>query len=312
MDLRQMKYFLALAEELNFGRAAARLHMAQPPLTRQIKALEETLSTALFTRTAKGVELTAAGQALLDEVPNILALASRARERTQRAGQGLIGQMDVGLFGSGVLDVIPRLLAGFHRVRPEVRIVLHNLTKAEQLQALRERRLTIGFNRLVPAEAGLAVQTVLQEKLVVALPDTHPLCARSEVALHELDGEPMISYPNTPLPGLAQEVANAFHREGLRLNVVQSVEDVLTCVALVAGGFGACVTTQSAMRLRLPGVEYRPLHSPHLRDIELSCLYRSDDTSPLLAAFLDVVRDFAMAEQAGQILPRNADAPALG
>lgn len=299
MDLRQMKYFLALAEELNFGRAAARLHMAQPPLTRQIRALEDELDTALFLRTTKGVELTAAGQALLDEVPNILSLAARARERAQRAGQGLIGQLDVGLFGSGVLDVIPRLLASFHRVRPDVRIALHNLTKGEQLQALRERRITIGFNRLVPAEPGLLVQTVLQEKLVVALPDTHRLCARSEIALHELDGEPMISYPNAPLPGLAQEVANAFHREGLWLNVVQSVEDVLTCVALVAGGFGACVTTQSAMRLRLPGVEYRPLRSPHLRDIELSCLYRADDASPVLAAFLEVVRDFAAAERAG-------------
>ena len=309
MDLRQMKYFLALAEELNFGRAATRLHMAQPPLTRQIRALEEELDTVLFVRTTKGVELTAAGQALLEEVPNILSLATRARERTQRAGQGLIGQLDVGLFGSGVLDVIPRLLAGFHRARPDVRIALHNLTKAEQLQALRERRITIGFNRLVPAEPGLLVQTVLQEKLVVALPDTHRLCARSEIALHELDGEPMISYPNTPLPGLAQEVANAFHREGLRLNVVQSVEDVLTCVALVAGGFGACITTQSAMRLRLPGVEYRPLRSRHLRDIELSCLYRTDDASPVLAAFLEVVRDFAAAERAGHTGP---DAQALG
>lgn len=307
MDLRQMKYFLALAEELNFGRAAARLHMAQPPLTRQIRALEEELGTALFVRTAKGVELTAAGQALLDEVPNILSLATRARERTQRAGKGLIGQLDVGLFGSGVLDVIPRLLAGFHRARPDVRIALHNLNKGEQLQALRERRLTIGFNRLVPAEPGLLVQTVLQEKLVVALPDTHRLCVRSEISLHELDSEPMISYPNTPLPGLAQEVANAFHREGLRLNVVQSVEDVLTCVALVAGGFGACITTQSAMRLRLPGVEYRPLRSRYLRDIELSCLYRADDASPVLAAFLDVVRDFAATQRAGQGKPSLTD-----
>ena len=118
MDLRQMKYFLALAQELHFGRAAARLHMAQPPLTRQIRGLEDELGTPLFLRTAKGVELTAAGQALLDEVPNILSLTQRARDRTQQAGHGLIGQLDVGIFGSGVLDVIPRLLAAFHRARP--------------------------------------------------------------------------------------------------------------------------------------------------------------------------------------------------
>lgn len=297
MDLRQMKYFLALAQELHFGRAAARLHMAQPPLTRQIRGLEEALGAVLFLRTPKGVELTAAGQTLLDEVPNILSLAQRARDRTQQAGQGLIGQLDVGIFGSGVLDVIPRLLASFHRARPEVRIALHNLSKDEQLQALRERRITIGFNRLVPPEPGLAVQTVLQEKLVIGLPASHALCARKEITLRDLDGEPMIVYPNSPLPGLAQEVASAFHREGLHLNVVQAVEDVLTCVALVAGGFGACVTTQSAISLRLPGVVYRPLSSHYLRDIELSCLYRTDDMSPVLASFLDVVRAFASDPQ---------------
>ena len=299
MDLRQMKYFLSLCEELNFTRAAKRLHMAQPPLTRQIHALEDELGTPLFVRTAKGVELTAAGQALRGEVPNILLLAQRARERTLRAGQGLIGQLDVGLFGSGVLDVIPQLLATFHRARPEVRIELHNLSKTEQLQALRERRITIGFNRLVPPEPGLGVLTVLKEKLVVGLPETHPLCGREDITLRDLDGEPMIVYPNAPLHGLAQEVATAFHREGIRLNVVQAVEDVLTCMALVAGGFGACITTQSATRLRLPGVVYRPLRARHLRDIELSCLYRTDDASPMLAAFLDVVRAFA-AEQKTQ------------
>ena len=299
MDLRQMKYFLALCEELNFTRAAKRLHMAQPPLTRQIHALEDELGTPLFVRTAKGVELTAAGQALRGEGPNSRLLAQRARDRTLRAGQGLIGQLDVGLFGSGVLDVIPQLLATFHRARPEVRIELHNLSKTEQLQALRERRITIGFNRLVPPEPGLGVLTVLKEKLVVGLPETHPLCGREDITLRDLDGEPMIVYPNAPLHGLAQEVATAFHREGIRLNVVQAVEDVLTCMALVAGGFGACITTQSATRLRLPGVVYRPLRARHLRDIELSCLYRTDDASPMLAAFLDVVRAFA-AEQKTQ------------
>lgn len=303
MDLRQMKYFLALAEELHFGRAATRLHMAQPPLTRQIRGLEDELGTALFLRTSKGVELTAAGQALLDEVPNILALSQRARERTQQAGQGLIGQLDVGIFGSGVLEVIPQLLAAFHRARPEVRIQLHNLTKGEQLQALRERRITIGFNRLVPPEPGIGVQTVLHETLVVGLPETHPLCGREELTLRDLDGEPMIVYPNAPLPGLAQEVANAFHREGLHLNVAQAVEDVLTCVALVAGGFGACVTTHSATSLRLPGVQYRPLRSRYLRGIELSCLYRTDDSSPVLAAFLQVVQAFAGSQRQADFAP---------
>lgn len=292
MDLRQMKYFVAVAEELNFGRAAARLHMAQPPLTRQIRAIEEQLGAALFLRTPRGVELTDAGRVLLAEVPNVLSLARRAEDRARLAGQGLVGTLDVGIFGSAVLDVIPRILARFRRDRPQVRITLHNQTKAEQIQALRERRITVGFNRLVPEEPGLAVETVLRERVMVGLHEGHPLCAKNVVTVRDLHGEPMILYPNLPMPGLAQEVMNAFSSEGVRLDIAQQVEDVLTCVALVASGFGSCVTTESAASLHLPGIVYRPFRSAALRDLELSCLYRRDDASPILADFLGVVRSF--------------------
>lgn len=290
MDLRQMRYFLAVAEERHMGRAAERLHMAQPPLTRQIRLLEQQLETVLFLRTPKGMELTEAGQTLLDEVPNLLALAHRASERTRAAGLGETGRLDVGLFGSGVLDVIPRLLARFHAERPEVRIALHTMTKAEQLDALRERRISVGFNRLVAPEPDLAIETVLREPLRVALQATQPLCAKDELRIPDLAGEPMILYPNLPLPGLAQQVASAFAQEGVPLRVEQEVEDVLTAIALVASGFGSCITTASSESLRLPGVAYRPLACAFLPDIELSCIHRRSDTSPVLNAFLAVVR----------------------
>lgn len=290
MDLRQMRYFLAVAEERHVGRAAERLHMAQPPLTRQIRALEDELGATLFLRTPKGMELTEAGQTLLDEVPNLLQLAQRARERTRAAGQGEIGRLDVGLFGSGVLDVIPRLLAQFHAERPDVKIVLHTMTKAEQLDALRERRISVGFNRLVPPEPDLVIETVLRERMRVALPAGHRLCANESVRIPDLAGEPMILYPNLPLPGLAQQVMGAFAGEDTPLRIEQEVEDVLTAIALVAGGFGLCVTTASSESLRLPGVVYRPLDCAGLRDIELSCIHRRGDPSPVLAAFLAVVR----------------------
>ncbi len=290
MDLRQMRYFLAVAEERHVGRAAERLHMAQPPLTRQIRALEDELGATLFLRTPKGMELTEAGQTLLDEVPNLLQLAQRARERTRAAGQGEIGRLDVGLFGSGVLDVIPRLLAQFHAERPDVKIVLHTMTKAEQLDALRERRISVGFNRLVPPEPDLVIETVLRERMRVALPAGHRLCAAESVRIPDLAGEPMILYPNLPLPGLAQQVMGAFAGEDTPLRIEQEVEDVLTAIALVAGGFGLCVTTASSESLRLPGVVYRPLDCAGLRDIELSCIHRRGDPSPVLAAFLAVVR----------------------
>uniref|UniRef100_UPI00333E5744 LysR family transcriptional regulator n=1 Tax=Castellaniella defragrans TaxID=75697 RepID=UPI00333E5744 len=293
MDLRDMRQFLAVAEEGHIGRAAARLHLSQPPLTRHIQALEEKLGVRLFLRTPKGMTLTEAGRTLLEEVPNLLELAQQAAERTRLAGQGLIGRLDVGLFGSGVLDVIPRILARFHQARPEVKIVLHNLTKDAQLQALRERRITVGFNRLVPQNADIAVETVLREPLVVAIEASAALAARSSLRIRDLADVPLILYPNVPMRGLAQEVIDAFRAEGVPLRVEQEVEDVLTAVALVSAGFGAVVTTQSAANLRLPGVAFRPLRSARLKDLELSCLYRKGDGSPVLGAFLDVVRAFA-------------------
>lgn len=287
-----MRYFQVLAEELNFGRAAARLHMAQPPLTRQIQALEHDLGTALFERTPRGVLLTIAGQTLYDEVPNILSLVARARSRTEQAGQGRLGRIDVGIFGASILNVIPRVLSRFRAEHPEVELFLHTMTKAEQIEALRERRITVGFNRLVPKEPDIAFSIVLRERYLVALPASHRLCANAEITLTDMAGEPLILYPNLPMPGLAQQVLAAFARKGLAVRVVQQVEDVLTSIALVSSGFGLCITTASAASLQLPHVEYRPLKSRSLHDIDLSCLYRRDDKSPILHQFLAVVSRF--------------------
>ena len=287
-----MRYFQVLAEELNFGRAAARLHMAQPPLTRQIQALENDLGAALFERTPRGVLLTIAGQTLYDEVPNILSLVARARSRTEQAGQGRLGRIDVGIFGASILNVIPRVLSRFRAEHPEVELFLHTMTKAEQIEALRERRITVGFNRLVPKEPDIAFSIVLRERYLVALPASHRLCANAEVTLSDMAGEPLILYPNLPMPGLAQQVLAAFARKGLAVRVVQQVEDVLTSIALVSSGFGLCITTASAASLQLPHVEYRPLKSRSLHDIDLSCLYRRDDKSPILRQFLAVVSRF--------------------
>ena len=179
----------------------------------QIRALEEDLGAELFVRSTKGVTLTEAGEALLAEVPNLLSLAERAKERALKASHGESGQLDIGIFGSGVLDVIPRILARFHAARPEVKIVLHNLTKTEQIAALRERRISVGFNRLIPPEDDLKVETVLREAMMVALPEKHPLAKRAELTIPELSEQPLILYPRLPIAGLAQMVMQAFVRE---------------------------------------------------------------------------------------------------
>ncbi len=273
--------------------------MAQPPLTRQIHGLEEELGTTLFVRTPRGVELTGAGEVMLQEVPNILAMVKAAREKTQYAGKGYLGRLDVGIFGSGILRVIPHLLAQFHRERPLVRIALYNMTKSQQIQALRERRITIGFNRLVPNEPDIAVEVVDRELLYVGLYEGHPLCAKDRITIGDLEDQPMILYPSSPLRGLALEVISAFRNDGVRLVIGQEVEDVLTCIALVSGRFGLTITTASATSLCLPGVVYRPLDSQWLRDVELSVLYRQNDQSPILQAFLDVMRKSLLAAESG-------------
>lgn len=291
MNLRQMRYFLALAQEKNFGRAAERLHISQPPLTRQIRALEASIGAPLFYRTPKGVELTEVGKVLLHEAPNLLDVAQRTKERVQRSAQGLVGRLDIGLFTASVLHAIPRILASFHSQRPDVQFGLYTMNKQQQIDALLERRIDIGFNRLVPETPGIRVEVVARERMLAALPANHPLCEYPSLSLADLEDEPMIVYPNLPVQGLAQEVAEAFKREGRRLRVKQEVEDVLTCLSLVSAGFGVCITTEPAARLGLPNVVYRPLRSQWLREIELNCLYRESDRSILLGEFLSVMRE---------------------
>lgn len=290
MDVKQLRYFIALAEEQHFGRAAERLHITQPPLTRSIQALESSLDTTLFVRTSKGATLTTAGHLLLEKARSILSLTQDAREHVRLAGQGFIGRLDVGVFSSGMFNVIPHLLGEFHRERPEVKIRIHSMGKAQQLIALREKRISIGFNRLVPQEPDIAVEWVRHESYIVALYDDHPLVAKSAITLADLENLPLILYPKAPVHGLMQVIADAFHHEEVQLNVEQEVDDVMMAIALVASRFGVCITTESAANLKLPGVVYRPLHSLQLQDIELSCLYRKEDDSPILNSFLRLIR----------------------
>lgn len=258
------------------------------------------LGTTLFVRTPRGVELTDAGKVMFQEVPNILALVQAAKEIIQYAGQGYLGRLDVGVFGSGILRVIPTLLAQFHSARPEVKLALYTMTKSQQIQALRERRIMVGFSRLVPDEPDIAAEVVGRELLYVGLYEDHPLCEKPAITLRDLEDQPIILYPNSPVGSFAQEVISAFRNDGLRLVVAQEVADVLTCIALASARFGLCITSASPTSLRLPGVVYRPLDSDWLRDIELSVLYRHNDDSPVLRAFLDVMRSSPLAPENGK------------
>lgn len=291
MELRQVRYFVTLAEELNFSRAASRLHMTQPPLTRQIQQLEESLGVRLFERSNRGVALTDSGQTFLQEARQLLALADQAVDRTRLADQGAIGRIDVGVFGSAILDVVPQLLLTFRSAFPRVVVTLATMGKLAQIRALREGRLTIAFNRFLPHEPDMMVETILQESLCVAMNRQHPLAARETLRLEDLAGEPFILFPNRGRPSLADEVVAQCRQAGYEPQVVQETSDVLSCIALVATGFGISVVPSSTTRLRLAGVRYLPLAEP-APQVELNCMYRKDDASPLLRAFLEILHRY--------------------
>lgn len=293
MDLRQLKYFIAVAQELNFGRAAVALNISQPPLTRHVQQLEEELGVQLFIRTPKGVELTQAGKLFLQEAVNIRSLFEQATERTRRAGQGKLGRIDIGIFGSGILDPIPKLLLRFRSAYPDVNIVLHTMTKNEQVEALRQRRITIGFNRMLEPFPDIQIELVMTEALLVALNEQHPLAVEDAIPFRALKNHPMVLFPTGSRPNFIDKVMDLCRREGFLPKVSQEVGDAVTGVALVASGFGLCLVPQSATRLQLPGVVYRPLKNAPNAVVDLSCVYRCDDQSPILMAFLEVVRGFS-------------------
>lgn len=298
MDLRHLRYFVAVAEEENIGRAAARLHISQPPLTRQIQQLEEELGVTLFIRTPRGMELTQAGELFLAEARNIRALVEQATERTQRAGQGKLGRLDVGIFGSAILDAIPKLLLSFRNRYPDVKVVLHTMTKAEQLEALRQRRITVGFNRMLSPLDDIGVRQVTTEGLLVAVQADHPLAHQPVVRFAELAEHPMILFPTGARPSFIDKVIGWATESGFQPRISQEVGDAVTGVALVASGFGVCLVPDSATTLQFPGVVYRTLtDTPPNFFVDLSCIYRKDDQSPLLAAFMETVDAFRTGER---------------
>jgi LysR family transcriptional regulator, benzoate and cis,cis-muconate-responsive activator of ben and cat genes len=295
MELRLLKSFVAVAEEGGIGRAAARLHITQPPLTRQIHQLEEELGTPLLNRTARGIELTEAGALFLDEARNILALAGQAAERTLQAGQGKLGRIDIGIFGSGIFGIIPKMLLAYRQAYPEVNIVMHSMNKGEQVAALRQRRLNVGFNRLLQDEPDIDSEVILMEPLYLAVNRNHPLSREREVPWRELAHHPLVLFPSGTRPSFIDRVFELCQQDGFQPRVVQEVGDAVNAVALVASGFGICIVPESATNLKLPGIVYRPLKRVPPPEVDLSCIYRLGDESPVLHSFLGIVRTFCIS-----------------
>lgn len=291
IEFRHLRYFVAVVESKSFRAAAQHLHVSQPPLTRQVQQLEDLLGLKLLVRQPRGVETTTAGAVFYEEARNLLLLAEQAVDRAQTAAQGRLGRLDVGTFGSAVLHVVPRIIHDFRALHPNVEVVLHNLDREGQLRALRERRITVGFNRFFDEEPGLKWEVVRREGLHVALHEQHPLAGRDTLALRDVAREPLILYPRSPRPGFIDHVLRLFAARGLMPTASQEVDDVFAAVALVSGGVGLTLVVDSACNLRLPGVRYLPLQKADDATFELCMIHRADDDSALLRTFIDVVRN---------------------
>ncbi|WP_278247427.1 MULTISPECIES: LysR family transcriptional regulator [unclassified Nocardioides] len=237
MDPRQLECFVAVAEELNLSRAAARLHIAQPPLTRRIRRLEDDIGTELFRRTAGGMQLTESGAILLERAYRMIALSERAIERVRQGSTGELGTLDIGYYDSAILDAIPALLRPFSAQHPHVQIRLERTFKREQVDYLRDKILHLAFGRHFSDESGISTRVVAEERLLLAVNDHDTERWPGPVQIEQLRGSPLIVFP-PGRPEFADEVVHMCLRAGFSPTVAIEAHDVVSAMAYVAIGRG--------------------------------------------------------------------------
>jgi DNA-binding transcriptional LysR family regulator len=263
----QLRYFVALADTLHFGRAAEALHISQPPLSRAIRGLEERLGVALFARNRRRVELTPAGERFLEEARRVLAQLERAGAELRGMAAGERGRLRVGFVSLADYGVLPGLLKQFKAARPGVTLALREMLSPDQAAALVAGELDFGLLLPPVTQADALEHLVVQrERFVVALPARHALARRSgKLAVRELEGEPLVTVPRGIAPGLYDIVAGLVQRAGLSLSVAQEAIQMQTVVSLVSSGLGAAIVPASVANLGRRGVAYREIADPHPR-----------------------------------------------
>jgi DNA-binding transcriptional LysR family regulator len=290
VEVRHLRSFLAVADELHFGRAAARLHISQPPLSQQIRRLEDEIGARLFRRTNRRVQLTPAGQAFLAEARQTIASAERAVGAAQRAERGEIGELVVGYVPSAAYGPLPDVIRMFRKRLPGVELKLRNLRSVHQSQALLERRIDIGLVRPHDANSRLVYETLWREPVVVALPSDHALAHRTAVDIADLASDIFLIAPAEDTVAWHDEVLVLCRRAGFTPRVDHGVSDVQAAIALVAAGLGIHPVAAALQRFRRRGVVYRPLRPTSLK-IEMGLAWRRDDASALVQQFRRIAHD---------------------
>lgn len=298
MELRHLRYFVAVAEERHITRAAVRLGMQQPPLSQQIKALETELGVTLLTRGARGVEVTVAGQAFLDDAYAILESVSRARARTLRTARGQEGKLSIGLTTSAALHpFVPTVIRAFRQAYPRVELDLHENAAAGLTEAVMRRDIQVAVLRVpVARPAELAFLELLEEELLVVLPVGHPLlCGRGRdgVELRDLARERFILVRRPGAPGIYENVIQACRAAGFEPHVVAEVPHMLTNINLVAAGEGISMVPASMREVNLRQVGYRSLRTTPRLTAPLTLAYLSSSMDPLLLNLIALARTMA-------------------
>lgn len=256
IDLRHFRYFQAVAQELHFGRAAVRLHIAQPALSRQIQQLEEQIGTPLLRRTQRRVELLPAGQLFLQRSDLVLEEVARAVVDARRTGAGELGRLSVGFIHSSTYGLLPSIIERFRHLYPAIELELHEMPISEQHVALARGVIDIGLLRPQPAPAELEVQPVLEDPFLVAVPRAHRLATRAAVRLAELEGEGMVMFPNRGSPLFHLRIMGMCERAGFTPRVVQQATQIHTVAGLVGAGIGLAIIPGCARNLHPKGVHF--------------------------------------------------------
>lgn len=289
MELRHLRYFVSVAEQLSFTAAAARLRVAQPSLSQQIRDLEEEVGTRLFLRTSRRVELTPAGDAFLEQARAILAQTDQAAEQARSIGQGQVGSLDIGLTGSVLLGPLGPLIAAFGKRFPRVTVRLHEMSPHEQQAAVHARRTDISFLRWPSEDSELVSELAWPEAVVVALPEKHELAARDCIPLATLRQENFV-FLRLEDSRFAQYLRECCVEAGFLPRIAQQVVEAYSLTSLVAAGLGIALVPECVQALSRPGIVYRPLEQPAPR-ADVRMIYRPD-RSAAADRFIALAGDF--------------------
>jgi DNA-binding transcriptional LysR family regulator len=296
LSLPQLQAFIAVAEELHFGAAAARLSMTQPPLSRQVALLERELGASLFRRTSRRVELTAAGEALLPTARTMLTLAARAAVDVRRVASGMRGTVTVGHTTMAALALVPELLARVRDQLPEVKINLHQVVSSEQVQGLLAGSLDLGFLRADANRRGIATREVVREPLVAAVPEGGSLAEpERKLTAADIAAEPLLMYDRGNTTYMHDLVRRLLTNVRVRPKIAMYADQIPVLLSLAAANFGYAIVPQSASRWAVAGVAFREFDFAQATldaaSVRFDAAWREDDVNPALRAVLELLPD---------------------